>query len=280
MDQYVDTRFSIKKLARETRSDLQYYHSEPAQVESNVKLVFIHGAFSSGWVWTPYFLPYFRELGFEAYAIDLRGRGSGSSYIPTTHGLSDYVSDVQDLLETIDGPYVLIGHSLGGIIAQKVSALAAPAGLALLASVPPEGLAVSGWQMAMANPLLFWNTAAFAMSPQLGNVGVTRDALLSPDVSDDIAKEMLRRSSPEAPRALMEAQLPLTYPPGFLASTPVCVFGADNDRLIPVSAIRRTGAFYGVEAHVFEDMAHALMVDTRWHLVADKLHRWLEADVV
>lgn len=280
MNQTIDMQVSSKTLVRDTRSDIRYYHVRPRKLVSDVRLVFIHGAFSGGWIWSVYFQPFFAYLGFESFALDLRGRRAVAPYVPSTHGLSDYARDVQDLTDTIDGRCVLIGHSLGGMIAQKISVLHPPAGLALLASVPPEGLSVSAWQMALSNPLLFWNTAVLSMTPQMGNISVTRDALLSPDVSDDIARQVLKMSSPEAPRALMEAQIPLTASPGFLKDTPVCVMGGANDRLIPVSAFERTADFYGVTASVFDNVAHSLMVDTRWRGVAETLYHWLDSQIV
>lgn len=280
MTQSLKTRIVEDTLTRRSRSDLSFYHAQPDELASDVKLVFVHGAFSGGWIWTPFFQPYFADRGIESYALDLRGRTTATPFLPTPHGLSDYAKDVQDLLDHIDGPCVLVGHSLGGMIVQKVSALKAPKGVALLASVPPEGLAVSAWQMALSNPFLFWNTAAFAMSPQLSDISVARDALLSPDVSDDIAREVLKRLAPEAPRALMEAQMPLAVSAGYLKDTPVCVMGGTTDKLISVSAMQRTGLFYGVKTQMFDDLAHSVMVDTRWRQVADAMFDWLDTKVL
>jgi len=271
---------TIETLSRQKRSDLEYYHCIPEKPCTDVKLIFIHGAFSNGWVWSLFFQPYFAKLGFESYALNLRGRRPIAPYLPTQHGLSDYASDVEDLIDFVDAPYILVGHSLGGLIAQKVSALTPPHALALLASVPPEGLAVSAWQMALSNPLLFWNTAAFSMSPQMGNTGLARDALFSKDADDDLVETVLRQSAPEAPRALMEAQMPLAAVPGYMADTPVFVFGGANDKLIPASAVQRTADFHGVEPVIMRDLAHAVMIDTRWSDVANTLHAWMQKDVL
>lgn len=274
-----DVDVTVKTLQRRARSALQFYEARSEVKAHKRPIVFIHGAFCGGWIWGRYFQPFFAQHGFDSYAIDLRGRRSVSPFIPTPHGLSDYAADVEDLIEHLGIEPILIGHSLGGLVAQKVSAVQHPHALALLASVPPEGMTFASWQLALSNPLLFWNTATFAMSPSMGSVSVAREALFSPDAPDAVARDILRRSSPEAPRALMEAQLPLACAPGYLNGIPLTVMGASDDRLIPASAVERTAQFHGVKPVIFEDTAHALMVDTRWRAVAQHLLDWINADV-
>ncbi|MEM6832469.1 MAG: alpha/beta fold hydrolase [Pseudomonadota bacterium] len=275
MDQTVDLDVREDILHRRTRSSLRYYVAEARDRNHSPPLLFIHGAFCGGWIWARNFQPYFAQNGYTSYALDLRGRQGVSSFLPSAHGLADYVADVEDLIAHLGVSPILIGHSLGGMVAQKLSALTPPPALALMASVPPEGLGLASWQLAFSNPLLFWNTATFAMSPTIGSTLVARDALFSKDAPDSIAYEVLSRAIPEAPRALMEAQLPLPSLPGFLGDTPVAVFGAADDMLIPISAVERTGQFYGVDPIIFENTGHAIMVDTRWRRVADHLLAWL-----
>ncbi|MEM7570135.1 MAG: alpha/beta fold hydrolase [Pseudomonadota bacterium] len=280
MDQRPDIDVVVNTLERSARSALQFYEARGQGRRQPRPIVFVHGAFSGGWIWGRYFQPFFAKHGFDSYAIDLRGRRAISPFIPTPHGLSDYVADVQDLIAHVGQPPILVGHSLGGMVAQKASATERPYALALLASVPPEGMSFASWQMAVSNPLLFWNTASFAMSPAMRSISVAREALFSADAPDAIARDVLRRSSPEAPRALMEAQLPLACAPGYLSDIPVTVIGACDDQLIPVSAVERTAQFHGVEPILFEDTAHALMVDTRWNVIAQHLLDWIQQDVL
>jgi pimeloyl-ACP methyl ester carboxylesterase len=52
----------------------------------------------------------------HVYAPDLRGHGK-SGWVPWGYTIRDYVEDIRGFLQEVTGPAVLMGHSLGGIIA-------------------------------------------------------------------------------------------------------------------------------------------------------------------
>ena len=52
----------------------------------------------------------------HVYAPDLRGHGK-SGWVPRGYTIRDYVEDIRAFLQAVSGPAVLMGHSLGGIIA-------------------------------------------------------------------------------------------------------------------------------------------------------------------
>jgi pimeloyl-ACP methyl ester carboxylesterase len=52
----------------------------------------------------------------HVYAPDLRGHGK-SAWVPWGYTIRDYVQDISAFLRAVSGPAVLMGHSLGGIIA-------------------------------------------------------------------------------------------------------------------------------------------------------------------
>lgn len=53
---------------------------------------------------------------YRVYAPDLRGHGK-SGWVPWGYTIRDYVEDIGAFLQEVSGPAVLMGHSLGGIIA-------------------------------------------------------------------------------------------------------------------------------------------------------------------
>lgn len=84
-------------------------------------VVLLHGLGVSGVVWTAFAR---RELGDrEVIAPDLRGHGESGRSPDAAYGVTDYAGDVADLVATRFGgtPVVLVGHSLGGLVAIEVA---------------------------------------------------------------------------------------------------------------------------------------------------------------
>ncbi len=59
-----------------------------------------------------------------------------------------------------------------------------------------------------------------------------------------------------------------------VVSTPVLVLGAEKDATFPAFDVARTAAAFGVEAEIFPDMAHDMMLEPGWREVADRIMRW------
>ena len=120
---------------------LEIHRRDPPELRpGRHPLVFVHGAFAGAWCWEEYFAPYFSALGWPTISFSLRGHGTseGASLLDLA-SLTDYVDDLRRVLETLDGPAVLIGHSMGGMVVQKFmereGAAEATAGTVLMASV-------------------------------------------------------------------------------------------------------------------------------------------------
>lgn len=104
-------------------------------------VLLIHGWMMSSAVWNDW-LAAFDATGVRLVIPDLRGSG-GSDKPEKGYALDRYVRDLEALVEKeIKGPVVIIGHSMGGQIAQGLAAKLGEraVGLVLLNSVPASGL--------------------------------------------------------------------------------------------------------------------------------------------
>jgi len=82
-------------------------------------LLLVHGTIADHTRWLP-IIPYF-EKQFTVYAMDRRGRGeSGDS--PDYHLLRES-EDIAAVVEAIDDPVFLLGHSYGGLVALEAALL-------------------------------------------------------------------------------------------------------------------------------------------------------------
>lgn len=82
-------------------------------------LLLIHGAWGGAWEFEAT-LKGLRKRGHAATAIDLPGHGDFETPIAEVT-MDAYVQTVLDATEAIDGPVVLVGHSLGGAIISQVA---------------------------------------------------------------------------------------------------------------------------------------------------------------
>ncbi|HEX6744862.1 MAG TPA: alpha/beta hydrolase [Solirubrobacteraceae bacterium] len=90
-------------------------HVEAAGPEDGVPVVFLHGV--SGSMRTYAWLTGAITEGRRIVRVDLRGHGR-SEHAPGAYDIDSYGEDVVGVLrETVGGPAVLVGHSLGGVVA-------------------------------------------------------------------------------------------------------------------------------------------------------------------
>jgi pimeloyl-ACP methyl ester carboxylesterase len=98
-------------------------------------LVLLHGVTSRWQSWLNV-APAF-AVRWRLYALDLRGHGR-SGRVPGAYTIPDYADDVSAFLREVVGtPAVVVGHSLGGIIATAVAAAAPEQVAAVVLEDPP-----------------------------------------------------------------------------------------------------------------------------------------------
>ena len=100
----------------------------------------------------------FASLGIEVAAVDLRGAGGSGGRRAHVDRWNDYLDDVelclQRVRETAGGrPVVLLGHSLGGLVALDYATSGRPAPDLLILSSPALDSTIPGWKQTLAGLL-------------------------------------------------------------------------------------------------------------------------------
>lgn len=100
-------------------------------------LLFLHGVTGRWQTWLPVMTAFAAE--WRLYALDHRGHGR-SGHVPDCYRVIDYAADtVAFLRRRVEQPAVLVGHSLGAIVAIAVAAEAPDAVRAVVLEDPPLG---------------------------------------------------------------------------------------------------------------------------------------------
>ncbi|HEX7621427.1 MAG TPA: alpha/beta hydrolase [Anaerolineales bacterium] len=250
---------------------------KPNGVAHATPLLFIHSKWHAAWCWAEHFLPYFAEHGYISYALSLRGHGDseGRERLRWT-SIADYVKDVAQVRGQLGTDPVLIGHSMGGYIAQKyLETHIAPAS-ALLASIPPSGLWPSTWLVFRRHPLVFLHAlATLRLYPIVATPSLAREAFFSADMPDEKVAAYQKRLQDESFRSYVD-ELGLNLISPKCVKTPMLVIGAKEDRVIPQKGILATARAYGTTAVIFPNLAHDVMLEEGWQTVADRILEFLK----
>ncbi|WP_296946845.1 alpha/beta hydrolase [uncultured Massilia sp.] len=253
----------------------------PATPRPNApRLLLVHGICVGAWVWEEHFMPYLADAGFEVHALSLRGHGnSDGAERLNDWRLGDYTEDLRRTVAQLrgsgDAPLVVVGHSLGGAVVQDwLRGGGHAAGAALLASVPPWGLAYSAWQMWLNSPELFQQVARLS-DAQMLDPAVMRRHLFSDDLPDAEYARFAGRVQGESRHVGVELQGWRPFAPMPWQAPPMFVLGGLDDRFIRADAVQGTATYYGVAPVLVPRLAHALMLDPRWEDAARPLRDWL-----
>ncbi len=120
----------------ELESGLRLERYLPAITRRKHPLLFVHGNFHGSWLWR-FFLEYFASRGASCYALNFRGHWLSEGHADLGNAvIEDYVQDVGEGLKAIGAETILVGHSMGGVVCQKVAESIPVKKLILLDSAP------------------------------------------------------------------------------------------------------------------------------------------------
>lgn len=275
-------------------------------------LLFVHGMASGRWIWKPDFLAHFRAAGFRVWTLTLPGRISGptlrtdpaalpraaraamaadnavdalkmlTSVLPGASlfdgpSLDDFADTLDEAAKSIGRPCMIIGHSLGGAVAQNLLRRGGnPHGLALVCSVPPYGMWRASAEMALMNPTLWKALCDFSLfGLSQTDPRVMRENLFPNGVAEHDFGTFVRQLRDESLAATAGAG---GFPPFAPLPSPrdnICVIGAARDRLVPPLDVWMTAAWYGQTPIILPQAGHMPMLEGRRDQLAQELIGWI-----
>lgn len=242
-------------------------------------IVMVHGAFCGGWAFETFRAP-FEAAGHTVVAPDLRGHGPQEPAERVVNvSMTDYAADVAALCAALPEPPVLLGHSMGGLVAQMAARRARPRALVLLAPSAPWGVAGSSFE-----------EAATAFGVQM--LGPFSGGAVDPDISlmnryslsrmpKGEKRPILSRLRPESARALRETLnwwldpfMTTSVGPGGLG-VPALAIAGEHDLVHPPATVRLTAARVGASFRQMPGMSHWVVGEPGHEAVAEAVLRWL-----
>ncbi len=242
------------------------WHDEP-RATRKPPLLFIHGLAHGAWCWREHWMPAAADRGFPTFAVSLRGHGDsgGRKRIGRTL-MRHYVHDVMQTIAELPQPPVIVGHSMGALIAQLVAARYQPRALALLTPAPLQGAAGIMVKLARKRPLDAAKVVAGGTLP-------LRAEDLFPGLDETTAARYIDRLGRESPWAQYELLIPKKIGP---VRAPVLVVGTPEDRVVDEAATVQTAAAYGIEPVWIPGIGHDLMLDVGWEKPLSVILDWID----
>jgi pimeloyl-ACP methyl ester carboxylesterase len=216
-------------------------------------------------------LRHFARAGFPAVAASRRGRLGVGPERAAGLGFDSYFADTAAVLDTLPARPVVVGHSLGGLVAQRLAEAGRVRALVLLASAPPAMLTAQ----AIALPHFLPNMPKI-MSGRPFIVGAGACSVLAlnevpPDQRPPIHAHLTHESG-KVYRSLMFGTVRVK---ASKVRVPVFVAGGTEDRIVSPRLVRKTGRHYGVQPHLYTGHGHWIIQEPGWQAIADDILGWL-----
>jgi pimeloyl-ACP methyl ester carboxylesterase len=253
-----------------TRAGFPTLEAAPAGT-AKAPVVLLHGAFADqdsfrGWVQR------LAEAGHRAIAPARRGRlGVGPD---KAAGLTfeDYVQDTVAVLDTLDEPPVLVGHSLGALLAQRLAEQGRVRAIVLIAPAPPAMLTAQ-------------TVALPHFLPQMPRIMSGRPFVMGPGSCSTLALNAMPEDQRPAVHAHLTHESGKVYRDLLFGSVkidarkvrvPVYVAGGTEDRIISTALTRKTAKHYGVQPRIHDGRGHWIIGEPGWETLVDDVAVWLD----
>ena len=260
---------------------------------SRTPVVFIHGLWLHATSWNRW-LDLYRDAGYEPIAPGwpgepetVRAARENPDLVADT-GIDDAVGHFAEIIGALDVKPIIIGHSFGGLLAEKLlgqdlAAAAVAIDPAQIKGVLPLPLA----QIRAALPVL-GNPAnlhkAISLTAKQFRFGFGNE--LSEEESDDLYEQW---SIPAPARPLFQAAAAnfVVHSEAKVNTAnqtrgPLLLISGKQDHTVPDVTTRSTLKQYRdstavTELRQFEGRGHSLTIDSGWREVADATLEWLQA---
>lgn len=250
----------------------------------NAPIVFLHGTNGGSWTMEN-FRQHFEKQGFECHAPTYRFHDMPPSEARNEAlkgvSISDYVDDLTDFIQGLDEKPILVGHSLGGLVAQLLAAKGLAQAVVLLNSSIINGTLPTTPRERNLGKLFissgaFWEQSLGQDFDFLAEFGLNT-------LPEDLQHQLCDRLDTESGRVLFEFvfwmydENQTTKVDIEAVTCPVLFLSGSEDRAVPPSTARAMAVRYGDKARFVEikGACHYMQFDTGWENTAQISIDWL-----
>jgi len=247
-------------------------------------IVMVHGMWGGAWYWENY-REFFEGKGYHCITPTLRFHDVDPKEPPNpglgTISLLDYAEDLEKEINKLETLPILMGHSMGGLLAQILGTRGLARALVLLTPAAPHGIIAlkpsvfrSFW-----SGLMRWG---FWKKPMRQTFNEAVYSMLQLMTTEE-QKKLFSKFVYESARAACEIGFWFLDPKGAAkvdeskVTCPVLVIGATQDKITPVSVVRKVADKYKAVSTYKElaNHAHWVIGEPGWQEITEYISDWL-----
>jgi non-heme chloroperoxidase len=249
-------------------------------------LLMIHGMWGSGEIWAGY-KTYFDKLGYTVITPTLRWHEAKYLNAPPkelgTTSLLDYAADLEKQIGELKEKPIIIGHSMGGLLAQILASRGLAESAILLTPAPPAG--VFAFRLSSTRTFLsvlsVWAFWRHPMRPTFNEAkyGIFNQLTPSQQV-EEYAKYVYESGQVSFETAF--SQLDSNKASAVDAKSVTCpmlIVAGAHDKIVPVSVAKQVVKKYqkstNVTFKVFKKFGHAIQQQKGWEEIPEYVHDWI-----
>ncbi|HEY5890622.1 MAG TPA: lysophospholipase [Acidimicrobiia bacterium] len=216
----------------------------------------------------------FAESGFDVVAPDLFGFGRSGGERADVGDWGDYLDQVGRLIAASGRPVILLGHSMGGLVATSYALSDRPQPDLLVLSAPAIG-GGAGWQKALA-PVLARIAPKMLIPNNLKGEQLSRDPLVGEAYFSDPL--MVFKTTTRLGNQLFTAQAAAAPHLGELP-VPTLVMHGGSDSIVPPASTVVLGEADGVERRLYPKLRHEIFNEPEGPQLVAEVVDWIEENL-
>jgi len=224
-------------------------------------LIFIHGMLSNADVWQP-LITYFNKKKYSCKALNLR---EGLDLRKTR--FQDYLDKVKTLVTEDD---IVIGHSMGGLIVQKIAEETMIKGGVCICSASPKGIKFRG-NIVLSS--IKYVPKVMMRKPFKEEYPFIRKYMLV-GLEEDEAKKIYESLAEESAIVTYEIARNKIAVDEKNVTCPLLFIATKNDRVCTPGMVEKMAGKYNAEYQLY-DGCHHFFSNTSWRDIAEGIHTFI-----